>query len=231
MQLEEVWRRNEANMRRKQLQANTKITSSEVVDTSSPSTGAMDALFEKLRAAAPATRDTRDRRRRARLKDKHQLRVASGQKIPETGENLVEDGDLVTPTHTGGFEDSTIPEGGASEGEDIADRAASMLQGLRRDGDAETPGTEDALRVRRSRESADSERMRRRERRRRPGTESGSRTITEEIETDAPTDEPAARSLEKSSEEAVEAPLPTPTTLIVPPSPTVPEAAPETAEI
>lgn len=46
----------------------------------------MDSLLEKLRAAAPQSRDQRDRRRRARLKDKHQVRIASGQKIPELSE-------------------------------------------------------------------------------------------------------------------------------------------------
>jgi hypothetical protein len=43
----------------------------------------MDNLLEKLRAAQPQTRDQRDRRRHARLKDRHQVRSASGQKTPE----------------------------------------------------------------------------------------------------------------------------------------------------
>ncbi|OAA66964.1 cytokinesis protein bni1 [Niveomyces insectorum RCEF 264] len=50
------------------------------------SRGAMDSLLEKLRAAAPQTRDQRDRRRRARLKDRHQVRIASGQKISDINE-------------------------------------------------------------------------------------------------------------------------------------------------
>ena len=57
-----------------------------------------------------------------------------------------------------------------SEGEDVAERAASMLQGLRGDGDADSarPGSRDgsgSLRVRRRRESADTERQNRRRRR------------------------------------------------------------------
>ncbi|KAK3060081.1 hypothetical protein LTR53_020232, partial [Teratosphaeriaceae sp. CCFEE 6253] len=103
----------------------------------------MDQLLEKLRAAAPQAKATREQRRRARLKDKHQVRVASGQKIPETGENLdggVEGGEsgLLSPTASVPEEAGTAvdPAGGAvSEGEDIADRAASLLQGLRGDGE------------------------------------------------------------------------------------------------
>lgn len=52
-----------------------------------------------------------------------------------------------------------------SEGEDVADRAASLLQGLRGDADGEGPARDDSLRVRRRRESADDERTRRRRRR------------------------------------------------------------------
>lgn len=219
-------------MRRKQLQTNTQISGGQSDAPSSPSTGAMDALFEKLRAAAPAARDTRDRRRRARLKDKHQLRVASGQKIPETGENVDENG-LLTPK-TEGSEDAGSAEGGTSEGEDIADRAASLLQGLRRDGDGETPGRDDSLRVRRSREGADNERARRRERRRRGGA--GAKTIAEEIETDettTPAGEEAGEESKRSSEEgrdSGEHQLPTPTTIIVPPSPTVSETLDKPAD-
>lgn len=50
------------------------------------STDAMDSLFEKLRAAAPPGGDQRDRRRRARLQNPDELRVASGQNIPHPAE-------------------------------------------------------------------------------------------------------------------------------------------------
>ncbi|KAJ5674824.1 Diaphanous autoregulatory [Penicillium maclennaniae] len=131
----------------------------------------MDSLLEKLRAAAPQAKDQRDRRRRARLKERHQVRVASGQKPPEAdgeeGEEVAEkpaDGD--TRTVENGLLSPPIPEDGAeakevSEGEDVADRAASMLLGLRSNSDA-TGGD----RARRRRESADEERRNRRMRRR-----------------------------------------------------------------
>ena len=101
---------------------------------SSPtSTGAMDSLLEKLRAAAPQARDQRDRRRRARLKERHQVRVASGQRMPEVGEGP-------TPLDMNGAVVSTdgaavdVGPTSLNHSEDVADRAASMLQGLRRDG-------------------------------------------------------------------------------------------------
>jgi len=82
VQLEEQRRKNEASMKRKNA-LKAAQASSENNPASPTSTGAMDSLLEKLRAAAPQTRDQRDRRRRARLKDRHQVRVASGQKIPD----------------------------------------------------------------------------------------------------------------------------------------------------
>ncbi|GAB1737992.1 hypothetical protein NU219Hw_g2503t1 [Hortaea werneckii] len=263
MILEETWRRNEANMRRKQAGINAQAANSTAAPTSdappSPgSTGAMDALMEKLRAAAPQTRATREQRRRARLKDRHQVRVASGQKIPETGENLDEiNGGLLSPTATNeGSEDGQAtseggPEkeksagsgdaggaGGVSEGEDIADRAANMLQGLRGDGEAplsEAPTNGDSLRVRRRRESADDERSRRRARRRGGGATNSEpapakeASIAEETEQPAavtsPTQEDAPKVTDSNAEtEHEEAQLPSPpTTVVVPPSPTASE--------
>ncbi|KAK4105017.1 hypothetical protein N658DRAFT_198122 [Parathielavia hyrcaniae] len=87
-QLEEQRRKNEASMKRKNaLKAAQLGTSDSAGGPASPTTtGAMDSLLEKLRAAAPQTRDTRDRRRRARLKDRHQVRIASGQKIPDVSQ-------------------------------------------------------------------------------------------------------------------------------------------------
>ena len=256
MILEETWRRNEANMRRKQINAHAAnaATTGDQPLSPSPSTGAMDTLLEKLRAAAPQTRDTRDRRRRARLKDRHQVRVASGQEIPETGEN-VQDTGLLSPSTEGGQSETSADRDGASEGqaeqkqppvsptsegEDIADRAASLLQGLRGDegdGGVGSVGRDDSLRVRRRRESADEERQRRRAARRRAGNSSvdapapTQSTIAEEQEGNAEeADEkplPAEPAAGAEAEEAEEKPfdpddgkLPTPTTIVVPPSPT-----------
>ncbi|KAF2218969.1 hypothetical protein BDZ85DRAFT_276593 [Elsinoe ampelina] len=172
--LEENSRRMEASMRRKQGPAAVS-TSGEATPDAPPSpnlgTGAMDLLLEKLRAAAPSTRETRDRRRRARLNERHQKRIASGQKIPDLLPGVAGDGDvadepLLSPDSTDGGlgpADKDKEKDAGSEGEDVADRAASLLQGLRGD---EEPGRSDSLRVRRRRENADNERARRRERRR-----------------------------------------------------------------
>ncbi|KAF2767306.1 FH2-domain-containing protein [Teratosphaeria nubilosa] len=242
LQLEEQWRRNQANMRRKQQQgaginaqlANVRAGSDSPLP-SPASTGALDDLMLKLRAAAPQQRATRDQRRRARLKDRHQVRVASGQHIPETGEN-VEDGgaeDLLSPasTNDGANPSSEAGDGGGvSESEDIADRAASMLQGLR--GDEEGPEKSDSLRVRRRRESADDERARRRARRRAQGTSGESAnaaapvqdSIAEEGEQEGSSIATAIVVEDSVAEsaaevEAKEDALPTPTTIVVPPSP------------
>ncbi|EFX03652.1 cytokinesis protein bni1 [Grosmannia clavigera kw1407] len=93
VQYEETRRRNEASMKRKhaaQLKANGGVggAGDPMIPLPSPtSAGAMDSLLEKLRAAAPQTRDQRDRRRRARLKDRHQVRIASGQKVADPNES------------------------------------------------------------------------------------------------------------------------------------------------
>ena len=202
MAMEETRRRNEASMARKR--ANPKAVnpaaanaSANSLDDNGPltpsSTGAMDSLLEKLRAAAPQARDQRDRRRRARLKDKHQVRIASGQTIPDIGDltkkSNGEEGDdaddtLLAPSDSGAAGEKMEP---ISEGEDVAERAATMLQGLRdtSSGNGTVNGNEaenggggnhgnrpasreggsGSLRVRRRRESADDERRNRRRRR------------------------------------------------------------------
>ena len=100
--LEEQHRRNEISMRRKQQQVQSPTALSDEGAPKSPaSTGAMDDLLQKLRAAKPEARDQRDRRRRARLKDRHQVRVASGQEIPEIGVN-VDDGGVSEAGEEGG---------------------------------------------------------------------------------------------------------------------------------
>lgn len=156
----------------------------------------MDSLLEKLRAAAPQARDQRDRRRRARLKERHQQRIASGQKLPELpgiippkSEGGDEENKTTTATTTTTTTTTTGDEKGflspenqtedakpssqdahVSEGADIADRAASMLQGLRANANADADGE----RARRRRESAEDERRNRRLRRRN-GASSGSK--------------------------------------------------------
>lgn len=187
------------------------------------STGAMDSLLEKLRAAAPQARDQRDRRRRARLKDRHQVRVASGQKIPDMSD--LAKGEAEDEEENKGASPESRENGdptaervedlpAISEGEDVAERAASMLQGLRGDGEGDSkPGSrEGSLRVRRRRESADDERRNRR-RRRGPGSSStNGGTEDRDITPLSPTLEPASIPEESTS-------LEPPITLVSPPSP------------
>lgn len=139
-------------------------------DAALPTTsGAMDSLLEKLRAAAPQARDQRDRRRRARLKERNNVRVASGPHEPPEAapsENVEDSGSKEETKETKESEPQeaageqevkpTNQEPGAvSEGDDIADRAASMLQGLRQDGASDRTkrkeGAEEARRNRRLR--------------------------------------------------------------------------------
>ncbi|KAJ6145156.1 FH2-domain-containing protein [Penicillium chermesinum] len=84
--LEESRKRTEASLARKRLNVNLANAGGGADAPISPAaSGAMDSLLEKLRAAAPQAKDQRDRRRRARLKERHQVRVASGQHVPESG--------------------------------------------------------------------------------------------------------------------------------------------------
>lgn len=187
MTLEEARKRTEASLARKRnMAALSSGTNATTEAPQSPVTsGAMDSLLEKLRAAAPQARDQRDRRRRARLKERHNDRVASGQHIPETHEDgegadahdaetnaSTANDDNSNTTETGllsppGQETDAGAEGQTTESGDVADRAASMLQGLR-------DNTDDGERSRRRRESAEDERRKRRMRRRN-GPTSGSK--------------------------------------------------------
>ncbi|KKY23765.1 putative cytokinesis protein sepa [Diplodia seriata] len=197
---EETRRRNEESMRRKAAQAAPRSPTMDGPLLSPASTGAMDTLLEKLRAAAPQARDQRDRRRRARLKDRHQVRVASGQKPPDMSEEGDEEGGsvgngLLSPNSiasgdnsgdTGADGEKEKKDGGNSEGEDIADRAAVMLQGLRGDEVSED----------------DDEPM-------------------PDADADDDTDAPKADEEDEPKEEndRPESPLPTPVTIVSPPSP------------
>ncbi|KAJ6149996.1 hypothetical protein N7471_001195 [Penicillium samsonianum] len=200
--LEESRRRTEASLARKRINVNLANSTPTAETAQSPaSSGAMDSLLEKLRAAAPQAKDQRDRRRRARLKERHNVRVTSGSKPPPdsgeveegeegaentaSGENNDENG-LLSPPATA--DEDGKQEGQVSEGEDVADRAASMLLGLRSNSDA--GGGE---RQRRRRESADEERRNRRMRRRNPAT-SGSKDSADGSSGLATVQEPASPS-------------------------------------
>lgn len=166
MSLEESRRRTEVSLARKRVNPVVVNGTASESPASPTGSGAMDSLLEKLRAAAPQARDQRDRRRRARLKERYQVRVASGQKLPnvqsigadaEEGEgespNAGDEGDLLSPQDDAS---NAGNESQVSEGEDIADRAANLLQGLR----SNMEGDEE--RARRRRESAEDERRARR---------------------------------------------------------------------
>ncbi|KAF2183862.1 hypothetical protein K469DRAFT_581319 [Zopfia rhizophila CBS 207.26] len=226
-QLEETHRRNEASMRRKANNLNP-LSPSALSDGDAPkspaATGAMDDLLQKLRAAKPEARDQRDRRRRARLKDRHQVRVASGQKIPELGVNMDEDdtgegaskGGMLSPKSETGESDASNTLTSPTE-TDVADRAAAMLEGLQ-GGDVGAP---DRLSVRRRRENADNERERRRRRRQQAtsnkSTDDGltSPPIKEEGEEDE--EDKRASIISGDGSESVG--VTTPVTIVSPPSP------------
>ncbi|KAL6902546.1 hypothetical protein GGI43DRAFT_343190 [Trichoderma evansii] len=174
VQLEETRKRNEASMKRKQ--AAVKAASALDNGPISPSsTGAMDSLLERLRAAAPQVRDQRDRRRRARLKDRHQVRVASGQQIHDPNENPAVEANLTNSepaiTEEGDAQASPSlppPSRDGHEEDDVADRAAALLQGMREgDGNDEADiERRETLRKAR-RQTAEEERRARRRRRER----------------------------------------------------------------
>jgi cytokinesis protein len=174
--MEDQRRRNEANMRRK-AQAQPHAIDAATRDVSPASAGAMDVLLEKLRAAAPQAKDQRDRRRRARLKDKHEVRIASGQQMPDLANLLDDDGRKLSAEQP-----ETISEEPADDhlhpndvpvlsADDIADRVASMLQGLggaesETEEIAEVPGNVGPrLSVARRRNTGEDERLRRRRKR------------------------------------------------------------------
>ncbi|KAI0011096.1 cytokinesis protein [Xylariaceae sp. FL0662B] len=157
IQLEETRRRNEASMKRKHAQL--KVAGAMEAGPPSPaSAGAMDSLLEKLRAAAPQTRDQRDRRRRARLKDRHQVRIASGQNIPDLNEipeaevvlqndgtsgAVDSDGNPLSP----GLSSPGEAKPGTGEDDGLAQRAAMLLHDMRGgDGADDTEENRDSLR-------------------------------------------------------------------------------------
>lgn len=170
---EETRRRNEASMKRKQAMLKSSSSHSDLGGgpASPASAGAMDSLIEKLRAAAPQTRDQRDRRRRARLQTKHQVRVASGQKIPEFGEIPEIEAGLKSPESVVSNLSDVVNEAkspkseGAGQADDVAARAALLLQDVRGADGADDGGERRARR----RDGAAEERQARRRRRERAG--------------------------------------------------------------
>lgn len=181
IQLEETRKRNEASMKRKHAQLKAAGAAADNGPVSPSSAGAMDSLLEKLRAAAPQARDQRDRRRRARLKDRHQVRIASGQKIPDINEIPDADGRPLTARSgdSGGQMDDDgnplSPEllSPKEPGEDdVAERAAMLLQGMRGSDAGDDAEKRESLRQAR-RQTADEERRNRRRRREKAGTSTG----------------------------------------------------------
>lgn len=234
--LEAVKKRNEASMKRKHAQLKVTGSSDGSAPPSPISTGAMDSLLEKLRAAAPQARDQRDRRRRARLQNKHQVRVASGQKIPEPDEIPEAEMALKSPESV-----STISEGLTSpntvapkEGseDDIAERAALLLQGMRgTDGADDAADTErrDSMRRARRRDNAEEERKARRRRREKASSVSEplaeGESVTEEGE-DPETPVLGEAPKEEDEEEGQPQKSPTVGVVVSPPSPDGSKAKP-----
>ncbi|KAF2672330.1 FH2-domain-containing protein [Microthyrium microscopicum] len=180
MGVEDTRRRNEQSMKRKQTAvaaAAANSSASDVPGSPGASSGAMDDLIAKLRAAKPEARDQRDRRRRARLREKHAVRVASGQKMPDLaalvkspGESAVTPDGLLSPTSeisenvsVAGTDDADVEMSDV----DVADRAAELLQDMGGPDEEEAPSKDDGggLRVSRRRENALDERAKRRQRR------------------------------------------------------------------
>ncbi|OTB06108.1 hypothetical protein M426DRAFT_118372 [Hypoxylon sp. CI-4A] len=172
IQYEETRRRNEASMKRKHAQLRVQ-GAVESGPPSPASAGAMDSLLEKLRAAAPQARDQKERRRRARLKDRHQVRITSGQKIPDLDEAPEAEASVRSEGTNGTTVDSdsnplspdliSPSEPPSEAGEDgLAQRAAMLLQDMRGGDGAtedESPEKRDSLR-----KSATEERRARRRR-------------------------------------------------------------------
>ncbi|KAF2264303.1 FH2-domain-containing protein [Lojkania enalia] len=223
IQLEETHRRNEASMRRKAGNVNPLSSPDTDVPKSPASTGAMDDLLQKLRAAKPEARDQRDRRRRARLKDRHQVRVASGQKIPELGVNMGDEegdgeenskaGGMLSPTSETNESETSNAITSPTDTPDVADRAAAMLEGLAKDG---------SLSVRRRRESADNERERRRRRRAAASSaksEDGGLMSPSTIKEEGEEEEENKRASIASGDGTDSVGVNTPVTIVHPPSP------------
>lgn len=258
MVMEATRKRNEASMMRKNAQLKAAASAgsggTEAGPGSPSSTGAMDSLLEKLRAAAPQARDQRDRRRKARLKDRHQVRIASGQQIPDMNEipsveaklrQQSEDASAAkgegegagngtatgtnAGTEPGAGAGLTSRDGGTSgtggDEDDVAQRAALLLQGMRSGDGAEEDDPEKRASLRKSRrQTAEEERRMRRRRREKASTMSSASegdTKTASTTTSAASAAAAAGTAGTAKEEVPPTP-PLPTT------PTIEESQAET---
>ena len=220
--LEITRKRNEESMKRKRAQLLPTGSSDGSAPPSPISTGAMDSLLEKLRAAAPQVRDQRDRRRRARLQNRHQVRVASGQKIPEPDE--IPEAEIgLQSLDSAGTEGLISPDMVRdADQDDIAERAALLLAGMREEtgGDGADDGEgerRDSIRRARRRETADDERRARR--RRREKATSISDQIGEEEANPEGDSEMQTPVTQQEDGEEVREDIPMPTTVVSPPSP------------
>ncbi|KAK7421353.1 hypothetical protein QQX98_002247 [Neonectria punicea] len=206
VQVEATRKRNEASMKRKHAQLKVNNPVGEAGPASPSSTGAMDSLLEKLRAAAPQVRDQRDRRRRARLKDRHQVRVASGQKIPDVDEipeaevsvkdkelSIDEDGNPLSPA-------LSSPREGT---DDVADRAKALLQGMRGGDGADDNDPEKRESLRKARRQTAEEERRLRRRRREKATATNSEDTKEESK-EEPKEEAKEEAKEDTKSEATQ---------------------------
>jgi cytokinesis protein len=219
--LEETRKKNEASMKRKHAQLKVNGIADGSAPSSPVSSGAMDTLLEKLRAAAPQARDQRDRRRRARLQNRHQVRVASGQKIPDPDEIPEAEAALLSPESIS-TEGMVSPDFAKEPNEDdIAARAALLLQGIKGTDASEDPEAaerRESQRRSRRRENADEERRARRRRREKASSTSEGGPAGEEG-ANADEEPPTPQSAEMPPDDDGKEKVPTPTTVVSPPSP------------
>lgn len=224
IELEAMRKRNEASMMRKHAQL--KASGGGAAQPQSPtSAGAMDVLLEKLRAAAPQTRDDRERRRRARLQNRAQVRVASGQQVPDLEENPEVEATLVSNATVDGLPSPGLDTAKEVNEDDVAARANALLQGLRggTDGadDAEASERRESMRRARRRDGADEERKARRKRREKVSsiTESGDGDTVPDTPTSERPETRDSKSSKDEDEEAAEGKMETSTIIVSPPSP------------
>ncbi|KAF4450482.1 cytokinesis [Fusarium albosuccineum] len=216
VQLEETRKRNEASMKRKHAQLKINNVAAESGPTSPSNTGAMDSLLEKLRAAAPQARDQRDRRRRARLKDRHQVRVASGQKIPDLDE--APEAEVASKNQESAAEEdaNTLSPGVQSPregGDDVADRAAALLQGMRGGDGADENDPERRETLRKARRQTAEEERRLRRRRREKANATQAEEHKEESKEEHKDEEAKEEHKDEEMTEGDDVPTPTPSTV------------------
>jgi cytokinesis protein len=224
LELEEEDKRRE---KRKQL-LNAATSNQKMNDgpLSPNSSGAMEALFEKLKQAGPAQREKREIRRKAYLKGGRRTasgasRTASGASIAESvGEQPVSSSDATSaPSPL-----PSIPSSAAEEEDALTSKTQEMLMRLRGETSGDLGSQGGSLRVRRRRGSGEDLR---RERRRRQGSNVSSTTAPLPPDNEDPDAAVAKAKMvlmgmrrgSEADEDAISGGLPTPTTIISPPSP------------